>query len=242
VHFSTSTGPACHMQSGIARLCPSCIKLEGIMDAGALSSIYWWQQVAVCGPAGKQTNKPWCWGSTGMCVKHSLSPCMQLSLGTLHLVQSACQGLGTCTPMDAAMAAWGQKLGKPTSHKCWGSTGMCVKHSLSPCSLHSLGRPAPCAICLPRVGVLHPHGCSHGSLGPKTWQTNKPQVLGQHWHVCEALPKPMEAAQLGLTCTLCNLLAKGWGLATPWVQPWQPGASRCANQQATSAGAALACV
>jgi hypothetical protein len=151
-------------------------------------------------------------------------------------VQSACQGLGTCNSMGAA---WGQKLGKPTSHKCWCSTGMCVKHSLSPCMQLSLGRPAPCAICLPRVGDLQLHGCS---LEPGTGQTNKPQVLGQHWHVCEALFKPMQPAQLGKTCTLCNLLAKGWGLGTPWVQPWQPGARNLANQQGTSAGAALACM
>jgi len=57
--------------------------------------------------------------------------------------------------------------------------------------------------------------------GPAGRQTNKPQVLGQHWHLCEALLKPMQPAQLGQACTLCNLLAKGWGLGTPWVQPWQ---------------------
>ena len=163
-------------------------------------------------------------------------------MADLHLVQSTCHGLGACTPMGAAMAAWGQQVCKPTNQKCWGNTGMCVKHSLSPWRQHSFGRPAPCAICLPWVGDLHPHGCNHGSLGLAGVQTNKLKELGQHLHVCEALLQPMEPAQLWQTCTLCNLLAMDWGLAPPWVQPWQLGASRCANQQAKSAGATLACV
>ena len=142
----------------------------------------------------------------------------------------------------AAGGCFAQQVCKPTSQKCRGNTCMCAKHSLSPWRQHIFGRLAPCAIYLPWVGGLHPHGCSHGSLGPAGVQTNKPKVLGQHWHVCEALLEPMEAAQLWQTCTLCNLLAMGWGLAPPWVQPWQLGASRCANQQAKSAGATLACV
>ena len=90
--------------------------------------------------------------------------------------------------------------------------------------------------------LAQPSGGSRWLFCSAGVQTNKPLVLGQHLHVCEALLEPMEAAQLWQTCTLCNLLAMGWGLAPPWVQPWQPGASRCANQQTKSAGATLACV